>query len=72
MTKLAATQQLLKRRVQDARARLSFDKIDGAPPAAGNVDDTRMADPSNVARVSLNYEGVGNGHGPTIGGDKSA
>lgn len=55
--------------MSDARSRLRFDPIDGAQNSGSNADDNKMADPSGISKISLNYEAVGNGHGPVIGGE---
>lgn len=72
MTKLAAINSRLKNRVADARSRLKFDRIDGQSTTSTNHDDPATADPSRVSELSLDYEGVGNGHGPIIGGNFSS
>lgn len=70
MFKLAsAAKKRLGGRVSDARSRLRFDPIDGAQNSGSNADDNKMADPSGISKISLNYEAVGNGHGPVIGGE---
>lgn len=68
MLKLAAIKSQLKQRVVDARSKLRFDHIEGQPPASANRDDGDVDDPSRMSRMSFDYEGVGNGQGPIIGG----
>jgi hypothetical protein len=69
MTKLAAMNSKLKQRVGDARSRLKFDKVEGRNTSACNRTDANTDDPSRLSSLSFDYEGVGNGGGPIIGGN---